>query len=42
VKAWKIEQEAAAPVATTGRKMPKPMGALELAQIGDSDDDTPF
>tara|TARA_Y100000310_G_C20667867_1_gene808612 strand:- start:776 stop:1141 length:366 start_codon:yes stop_codon:yes gene_type:complete len=41
VKAWKIEQEAAAPVATE-RKMPAPMGVAELAKIGDPDDDLPF
>ena len=41
VKAWKIEQEAAPPVAT-GRKTPAPMGASGLAQIGDPADDMPF
>ena len=34
VKAWKVEQEAAAPVATE-RKVPEPMGAPETAKVGD-------
>ena len=41
VKAWKVEQEAAAPVATE-RKVPASMGASEPAKIGDPDDDLPF
>ena len=41
VKAWKIEKEAAVPVAA-GQKMSAPMGAPELAQIGDPAADLPF
>ena len=41
VKAWKVEQEAAAPVATE-RKVPEPMGAPETAKVGDPNEDLPF
>jgi len=41
IKAWKIEQEAAAPIAKE-RKLPAPLETAELAEIDDLLDDMPF